>query len=288
MFTSNGDQQSLQTPHVNRYLIGLLAALPLLGLQLLYLSDPFGWHIVLSEGLLPHAIFALVIGWILFAGFEHHRRGHLPAGYTLPWFSFASLIFIGTFTYFGSWMLPLVMEKPQWCRISQIARWKTSKPDTKSADAESYILVLKGQGNEASHRFKFGWLNWTGDEYAGMPRFKLDPPAYFIWVGYTEVSIPLTPESLRKRLALSDLPDEEVDRLSKEIWQCLDQAMTGKPIAAPSAELTEPNAGPSDYEDVKLGALLWAILLVGTMQLTAQFSLSRSDVRNRENYPQQL
>lgn len=285
VFPSERAQLKPNFPQVNRYLIGLFATLPLIVLQVLFLSDIFSWYVVLSEGLLPHAVMALVVAWLIFAGFETHRRGNLTGCRQLPWFAFTCLIFIGTFTYFGSWTRPIVMDTPSWCRISQVATWRTSKPRANRSSPQSYILVLNGVGNESSYRFKSGWLNWTGDEQAGLPRFELDQSAYFHWIGYTEVSVPLTAETLRERMLASGLPEAEFDRLSREIWHCLELAMAGSPVVAPNAELSEPKAGPGDYEDVKLGALVWAVLLLGAMQLVAQTSLPPTLGSDGDNIP---
>jgi hypothetical protein len=263
-----------KTVRIRRQLIGLLAASPLLLLQLLYLCDIDGWNVSLSYGLFFIAFPAAFIGLAGFMCVElWKRRRLLSAPFRLPWFSFGGLLFLITFFHFGDWARPIVLRVPQWCRVNQIIRWETSKPDEKYGGTHSYVLVFIGRGNEANHAFTSGYLNWTGDEPAGFADLDLKDQTFSHWVGYDHVTIPARISVLRDRIAKSGLPNEEVALISGEIWQAMDLALAGKTVEVAQGAVEPVRAAPYDYEDTMLGASVWMVMLIGSFQGIGRWSL---------------
>lgn len=263
-----------KTVRTRRQMIGLLAASPLLLLQLLYLCDIDGWNVSLSYVLFFVAFPAAFIGLAGFMCVELWKRRKLPsASFRLPWFSFGGLLFLITFFHFGEWARPIVLRIPQWCRVNQIIRWETSKSDEKYGGTHSFVLVFVGRGNEANHAFTSGYLNWTGDEPAGLSDLDLKGQTFSHWVGYDHITTPAAISVLRDRVAKSGLPDEEVALISAEIWQAMDLALIGNPVEVDHGAVEPVGAAPFDNEDTILGALVWIVMLIGSFQGIGRLSL---------------
>lgn len=269
--TSEADQASKSIP---RAVVGLVAALPFLIPQLIYLSDIDGWNVALSYGLFFLVVPAAFAVWIVYAVLESRkRRGFSPEAFRGPWFAFGGLVFLITFFHVGEWSKPLVLKVPTWCRVNQVIKWDTSKPDEKYGGTESYVLVLVGRGNIAKHDFTSGYLNWTGDQPAGFSDVDPDARTFSHWIGYDHVTIPATLDVLRERVRNSGIPEEEVTRISGEIWEIIEQAGSDSPVMARSGSVDPVWEAPFDHEETVLGASIWMVLLLGSFQVISWCSL---------------
>ncbi|MGJ8656242.1 MAG: hypothetical protein ACSHX6_07315 [Akkermansiaceae bacterium] len=190
-----------------------------------------------------------------------------------PWFSLAGLVFLVTFFPAGEWARPVVEKIPGWCRVRQVVKWETSKLDERYGGGHRYVLVLTGRGNIEHHDFTSGYLNWTGDQSAGFSGVDLDDLTFSKWVGYDHVTVPATFDAVCERVRSSTLPEEEVMRISGEIWKVMEQARNDSPISVSSGIVDPVWDAPYDDENVLLGASIWSTLLLGVFQVIAWRSL---------------
>ncbi len=269
--TSEGNEVRKRIP---RAIIGLVAALPFLVPQLIYISDIHGWNVALSYGLFFLVVPAAFVVWIVYAVVETQKRKLLsPTAYCAPWFSIGGIVFLATFFHVGQWAQPLVLKVPAWCRVNQVIEWNTTKPDEKYGGTHSYVLVLVGRGNIAEHDFTSGYLNWTGDQPAGFSDVDPDDRTFSHWVGYDHVTIPATLDVLRERVRNSGIPEDEVTRISGEIWEVVEQAGSDSPVNVRSGSVEPMWEAPFDHEETILGASIWMALLVGSFQVISWRSL---------------
>lgn len=266
------DKETLK--RIPRAFIGLVASLPFLILQLIYLSDVHGWNLALSYGLFFWVVLAVFAVWLVCAIIEYRKRLDLsPVIFRVPWFSLGSFVFLVTFFHVGKWARPIVLQVPAWCRVSQGIEWYTSKANKKYGGTHSYILVLTGRGNSSQHDFTSGYLNWTGDQAAGFSSVNPDGLTFSYWVGYDHITIPASLDVLRERIRSSGIPEEEVIRISTEIWEVIDQAGRGSAVMARSGTVDPIWEAPFDHEEAVLGAFIWMALLFGTFQFISWRSL---------------
>jgi len=260
-----------------RAVIGFLAALPFLVPQLIYLSDIHGWNVALSYGLFFLAVFVALAVWIVYVVVEFRKRRDLfPDAFRTPWFALGGLLFLITFFFVGEWARPVVLKVPAWCRVNQVIEWTTSKPNDKYGGTHSYVLVLVGRGNAANHDFTSGYLNWTGKGLAGFSNVDPDDQTFSYWVGYDHVTIPATPDVLRDRVRNSGISEEEVTRISGEIWEVIQQAGNDSAVIARSGLVDPVWEAPFNHEETVLGASIWMALLLGTFQLISWRTLPSS------------
>ena len=268
----NGEGES--SKRMSRAVIGLVAALPFLIPQLIYISDVHGWNVSLSYGLFFLIVPAAFVAWIVYTVIEtRKRRALFPAAFQAPWFAIGGLAFLFTFFHIGLWARPLVLKVPAWCRVNQVIEWNTSKPDEKYGGTESYVLVLVGRGNITNHDFTSGYLNWTGDQAAGFSTVDPEDRTFSHWVGYDHVTIPATLDVLRERVRNSGIPEEEVTRISGEIWEAIEQAGSDSPVMVRSGAVDPIWEAPFGHEETVLGASVWMALLLGSFQLISWRSL---------------
>ncbi|MGD1979381.1 MAG: hypothetical protein PVJ98_08315 [Akkermansiaceae bacterium] len=269
--TGEGNEASKRIP---RAVIGLVAALPFLIPQLIYISDVHGWNVSLSYGLFFLVVPAAFVAWIVYAVIETRKRRVLfPAAFRAPWFSFGALVFLITFFHVGEWARPMVLKVPAWSRVNQVIEWNTSKPNEKYGGTHSYVLVLVGRGNIANHDFTSGYLNWTGDQPAGFSDVDPDDQTFSHWVGYDHVTIAATLDVLRERVRNSGIPEEEVIRISGEIWEVIEQAGSDSSVMANSGSVDPIWEAPFDHQETVLGASIWMALLIGSFQIISWRSL---------------
>lgn len=269
--TADGNETRKRIP---RAIIGLGAALPFLLPQLIYILDIHGWNVALSYGLFFLVVPAAFVVWIVYAVVETRKRRLLsPTAYRAPWFSIGGLVFLVTFFYVAQWAQPLVLKVPAWCRVNQVIEWNTSKPNEKYGGTHSYVLVLVGRGNIAEHDFTSGYLNWTGDQPAGFSDVDPDDRTFSHWVGYDDVTIPAALDVLRERVRNSGIPEDEVTRISSEIWEVIEQAGSDSPVNVRTGSVEPVWEAPFDHEETILGASIWMALLVGSFQVISWRSL---------------
>ena len=81
--------------------------------------------------------------WIVYAVLESRkRRGFSPEAFEDHGLHSAELVFLITFFHVGEWSKPLVLKVPTWCRVNQVIKWDTSKPDEKYGGTRVTFLFL--------------------------------------------------------------------------------------------------------------------------------------------------
>jgi hypothetical protein len=271
------ERQDNPKARAHRPAIALLAAAPYLGLQLIFLLDIQGWSEALGYGLFFILFPAVFAGWIVLFVVELVKRRHLPAGrYRLPAFSLCGICFLLMFFHVGVWLRPVVLSVPSWCRVNQKIEWSTQKPNEKYGGKNSYILMLVGRGNEAHHSFTSAYLNWTGDQPAGLPNISFTDRTFGHWEGYDLITYPASLQALRDRLRSSELPQERVDAISSEIWQIIQQVGSNKRPSVSDGQVDPIWTGPFGDEDVVLGGITWMLLLLGVFQVIGILTLPRN------------
>lgn len=199
---------------------------------------------------------------------SHLRTKHLTGFQRFPWFTPIVAAALLTFFYVGEWAKPVVMRNPQWCRVNQAIEWTTPN--------EGYfVLVLVGRGNVADYEFSSAYLNWSGNEPAGISDIDFKPIQFGWWEGYNQISADATPDELRKRLAPSGLSDDQLDTLTPTIWAVLQQANDGESVSSPTAKVDPVWDAPFGDEHVILGGVMWMVVLVMLFLTIGQLTLAK-------------
>jgi hypothetical protein len=163
----------------------------------------------------------------------------------------------------GSYFVrPIVSNNPEWCRVSQTAKWETTKFNNKYNSNEEFILVYGGRGNIESHTFKWAYLNWTGDESAGFRDIDFPPLSYTSGDACDPIEKPLTLEVLRTRISNSGLEDNEVSTLSTYIWESLDTVQEKGIVNAPGGVTEKIWFAILDHKVIYFGGILWCLVVV--------------------------
>ena len=237
----------------------VLAAAPYLLLQLIIAGDP-GILAAFAYFFLP-ALVILIVFWFVYLFVElrwlHQSR---LAEKRAPEFSIVGAVALLIMFPMYEWARPYVMDVPEWCRVSQTARWEASSENLRYRANDALILVLSGQGNREEHRFTGGYLNWTGEGKAGFARMQLDPLQF--GRGYHDALKPGTHDGLRANLALTGLPPKEVDQLANSIWLTLETASTNSVVAAVDGQTSDLFEAVADYQNFRLGGAVWTIGLL--------------------------
>jgi hypothetical protein len=268
-------------PHVDKKLkshsrfwaarVSILAVLPLLVLQLVFLADVQGWSVALSYGLIALVVPASIVGLLAFLATESYLRAKYLAGIRrFPWFTPIVATALLTFFHVGEWAKPVVIGNAEWCRVNQVIKWTTPKDGF-------FVLVLVGRGNVADHEFSSAYLNWSGDEPAGISDIDFKPIQFGWWDGYNHISADATPDELRKRLAPSGLSDDQLDSLTPAIWAVLQQANDGESVSSSTAKVDPVWDAPFGDEHVILGGVVWMVVLVMLFLTIGQLTLTKPE-----------
>lgn len=264
--------------------IALLAATPYVLLQLIFLSDIQGWSEALGYGLFFILFPAVFAGWIVLLVAEIVKRRRLKAGrHRLPAFSLCGLCFLLMFFHIGVLLRPVVLSIPKWCRVNQKVEWSTVRPDEKYGGTHSYILMLVGRGNEAHHNFTWAYLNWTGNEPAGLPNISIADMTFGHWEGYNLVTCPASLQALRDRLGNSGLSHERIDAISSEIWLIIQQVGKNQPPSVADGQVDPIWTAPFEDEDALLGGITWILLLLGVFQVIGVVTLPKTRMTEPNN-----
>jgi len=250
--------------------VSVLAVFPLLILKLIFLSDVQGWSVALGYGLIVLAFPAGILGLLAFVGVESYLRNKYLTGIQrFPWFTPIVAAALLTFFYVGEWAKPVVIRNPQWCRVNQVIEW--TKPNGR------FVLVLVGRGNVVDHEVSSAYLNWSGDEPAGISDIDFKPIRFGWWEGYDHVFVDATPDELRKRLAPSGLSADQVDTLTSAIWDVLQQANDGESVSSSTAKVDPVWEAPFGDEHVKLGGVVWMIVLLMLFLTIGQLTVTKPE-----------
>lgn len=256
------------------WVIGLLWSLPLCLLVGIYLSDISGWDVWLSYGgviillalLLVGFIASFVIEWVL-------RRKQATNAHKVPWLTAAGFVFLLLWPLAIYLAKPIVYQIPDWCRVTQAVHWDTDRPHPTHADSLGFALVFHTRGNRANHHFQSAYLNWSGPEPAGFSDIDLADETFSYWESGEPFHVEMTKQALRENLGRSGIEASDADRIADDIWQALHLASENKPIVTSSGHVEPIWQHPYDYEDIKLGSVVWMALLVLTFIGLAKVSL---------------
>lgn len=248
-------------------IVSFLAAVPLLALKVIYLSDVQGWDNHLAFGLTLPVLAIVGLGWPLYLITECVLRSIHPRTTRLsPWFSAVAFISLMAFIFAGELARPIVLLNPNWCRVYQVIQWE-------HISNGSYTLVTVGKGNLMNHETNSAYLNWPGDESAGLSNIHFSSFTFSWWDNNDQVASEGTFDTLYERIARSGLPENELQILTAEIWGVLQQVQHGRPISAPNAKIEPMVEAPFGDEHTYIGGMAWMavvtllFLIVGTMTL---------------------
>ena len=269
---------------MNRILIGTLAALPWLLLQLIYLTDITGWDDFLSYGGFL-IVFALIFfGWLTSTIAESVlRRKTKQFRHRIPWLSVNVLVFLILAPIMIALAKPIVYQVPSWCRVYQSIQWDTSLPHSTHAGNQGFALVFVARGNITENAFRSGYLNYSGDAPAGFSDIDLNQQEFSYWENGKQVRLPLSMQSLHKRIRQAKIPNVEADRIANEIWHAIDLAGSDLPLTAKTGRVSAIGQSSFDYEEIKLGAVAWMVLLILTTAIVGLCSLPRSEQADTNN-----
>lgn len=255
-------------------IIALVAVAPYMGLQL-YDMLTGGVSIWLAY-CFPNALSVILGVWIILLFIEVAFRISSLRRNWCPWFSIIGFCFLYLyiFDYSDKVARPLVLLNPKFCYVNQITRWTIDSDIIKQDDKLSYILVLRGPGNNKHYKFTGGWLNWTGDEpNAGMSTFDLDS----MRIGYFYEEEALTLENFSLRIKNTNLSDTTKQMLTEEIWNVLQQAKYGNPISAEHGTIEPLEVVAEDYAE----GVVWLPILIITFQIMGHLTLNN---KNRNDF----
>lgn len=235
--------------------ISLLAASPLLIAMATYIRDVNYWNVELSYGLIYVVIpisFAILVG---FAYTEARLRNRLfSALRRFPWFSTIYLLGLLTFFSVAEWARPFVLQKPDWCRVSQTIRWEDE-------DDSWYVLVLGGTGNSTEHALEWGYLN-TSDPVSSIPAINLRP----IRFGDADASLTATRRILQSPTAEA----ASTTIIAEDIWRLLKCANNREPLSSSDGIVAPLFVAPDADWDARIGGVAWMLCVLSAFIIVSQ------------------
>jgi hypothetical protein len=204
-----------------------------------------------------------------------------------PWFSCIGLTALICFFEGSYFVRPMVMNNPEWCRVSQTARWETTKFSNEYNSNKEFVLVYGGRENNENHTFKWAYLNWTGDEPAGFRDIDFSPLSYTSGDACDPIEESLTFEVLRTRISNSGLEDKEVNTLSAYIWESLNTVQEKGIVTAPGGVTEKIWFAILDYKDILIGGILWCLVVVGVFIIANQILIT-FEIRHLKRKAEQI
>ena len=235
-------------PFSTRLLIALLAAAPFCLLQLTFLGDSYNWAVFLFGymGIVVAAPVALV-GLAVYTFIEYRVRQGSGVK-TTPSFAVAGGLLLLAFFLPAIATNPILLNFPQFCRVTQSIEWHTTKPHPEWNTNHSFVLVVIGTGTSSQHEFSSGYMNWTGKEPAGFSSIRFNPLSF----DATE---------LVDRMTTSGLTDDEIATLSGDIWATCTQIDADGSVTSKSGAIDPVYCHVDDQWDYIIGGWVWIILL---------------------------
>ena len=234
-------------PIATRLLFALLAAGPFCLLQFAFLADSYGWVEFLFGYMgIVIAATAVLFGLAVYAFIEYRVRRAANVR-RIPSFALAGGLLLLAFFVPAIVANPILLNFPQFCRVTQSIEWNTTKPHPEWTTNHSFILVLFGSGTANQHQFSSGYMNWTGNEPAGFSSIQFNPLSF----NATE---------LVNRMSASGLPDDEIETLSDDIWRTCTQIDTDGSVTSKSGVIDSIYCHVGDQWDYTIGGWAWVIL----------------------------
>ena len=248
----------------DRFWISLIATILFALLQIIFISDSPGFSFVLFQyRVINLARIVVSVGWLGFGGIELRWR-MTTKRWTCPAYSIVGGLFLLAFFVPSTFVLPILETMPAFCGVTQMLEWKTSKG--------KFILVFNGTGTADHHRFSTGYLNWTGNEAAGVGSLRLNPIQFQF--GY-DPYYPGTPGLLHERLAGSGLSDTVLSRIEVEIWKSLEMANSGERLGEEVGNVGAVSSFVANSWDKTIGGVTWLCCLFLAFQITGVFSIQQ-------------
>jgi hypothetical protein len=251
-----------------------VAASPLLFLQMAFIGDPDGWFVAFRYGAFSATVVLVMIGWCGYTFIEYRwrvRKGESSD----PLYGAISAPLLLTFFVPSIVVSPLVRQMPQLCRVTQSINWTTSVPNPQWASNHSFVLVLSGSGTTEDYCFTHGFMNWTGDESAGLTSVDFSPISF--QYDYYEPSHPGSLEVLRKRMSAANIPKDELDVLSAEIWNLLQRVNQRNTVGSTSGVVDDIYCEVDGEWDFVIGGVIWMVIVFFAFQIVGLLTIKRSE-----------
>ena len=235
-------------PASTRLLIALLAAAPFCLLQLAFLADSYNWAVFLFGymGIVMAAPVTFV--GLAVCAFTEYRVRRSAGVKTTPSFAVTGGLLLLAFFLPAIVANPILLNLPQFCRVTQSIEWHTTKPHPEWNTNHSFVLVVIGTGTSSQHEFSSGYMNWTGNERAGFSSIRFNPLSF----DATE---------LVDRMTASGLADDEIATLSDDIWTTCTQIDAEGSVTSKSGVIDPIYCHVDDQWDYIIGGWVWIILL---------------------------
>ncbi len=261
-------------PISTRFLIAWVAAIPFCLLQLVFLSDSYNW-VEFLFGYMGIVVAAPVVfaGLAVYAFIEYGVRRSANMQRT-PFFALVGGVLLLAFFLPATAANPILLNFPQFCRVTQTISWSTSKP--KWNGNHRFVLVLIGNGTTDHHRFTTGYLNWTGDEPAGFMSVDFKP------VSFQERSYESaqsgTRDYLVSRMSNSGIPEDELTTISNDLWVLLGRVDNGLAVGSTTGVVDDIYCHVDNEWDSYIGGWIWIFGVIMTFQLAGWYTIGRSSV----------
>ncbi len=262
-------------PADRRFAVSAVAAVPFLALQAAFMAVDSSFQIfgiaILEFGIIPVAI-PVFFAWCVYLGIEYWWRLKSREKKVLA-FGWTGGLFLLGFLLPAAAVRPLLEQIPRLCRATQAIAWTTSLPDPRWNGNHRFVLVLIGTGTRENHRFTSAYLDWSGEANAEFTSIRLEPLS-FQYDNYQRHHV-LSAQALRERLSESGLPTAELDAISHDLMQVLENAARDKPIVAQLAKVRQVESSLEDDPDLVLGGVIWMVALFAVFQYVGYLTVGR-------------
>ena len=279
------DEKEKSKLRITRPAIGFLAAAPYIIIHLVYFSlvNYGGSHDEITILIFFILIPSVFIGWVILLNFEiRKRRIFYSKLFRVPFFSICGLFFLIVSFQAEAWITPVVLRVPEWCRVMQKIEWSTIKPNEKRGGNHSYILMLVGDGNKVDHTFTSAYLNWTGNEPAGIATIRFDQLIISHQSGANFKPLQASLDTIRKRVLNSGLSRNRVEEISNEIWTVFHQVRGKETVTLADGKVDAVWTAPIGNEAIIFGGIIWMLTLFGVFQSIALLTLPINTIDHAE------
>lgn len=271
----------METPHCDsangrgakvRIITSLIAASPWLLLQALNMRNASSVAIALTYGGICYAVFLLFVALIVSGIVERRYRIRTDQPQAFPAFTAVACLSMLAVFMPGYAVHPIVMQVPQFCSARQSVAWSTTLRDQEGRHRLRFNLVLLGAGTNDNYRLDSGFMNWSGNEDAGLSSIRLNPIRFNV-----SAHLPGTLgsyEYVRDRMSNAGLDRAELDAISRDVWQVLETADRGDPISATHGDVSSVKHFADDGWVAFIGGIIWMVLVIAVFQYVGYKTLS--------------
>ncbi|QDU94393.1 hypothetical protein [Lignipirellula cremea] len=258
---------------VLRSACSLLAALPLLAMQAVYLGDLDSWLTALfGYDAIYLVVGCVAVGWAVFAALEWSFRRTVCETKGV-WFALAGIPCLLGFFLPASLCMPVLERMPAYCLISQDVVWEAGPLQDSSQDRQLFTLRLES-GDKPYPQFARGNLTWLDGYQARILQLEfqplVDPDAY------PGSSKALTIDLLRQHLAGDILAEREQDAIASDIWLLLQRVEAGQPVACQLGEVGPVISQIDNHWNYYLGGLVWMVGVLVLFLVVGYYTVKRT------------